>query len=316
MIHSEAVKKYEETLEAEDRRYDKENTYDLLDTDMVYDFLSIPSCTYSEGMMADAIMAYCQGKGWECHGDLTGNVYVTKGTVKPGECYPCMCAHIDTVHHSQRTMVEAQERLPLKTRVGESGHYEVICCGPGGVGGDDKCGVIIALSVLERADAMKAAFFMGEEIGCVGSRELDPDWFADVAYCISFDAPGNNWITETCTGVYIHTPEAMAKIESLLKDYGYTSLSHDPYTDVEQVAQLALVNCFNFGASYYNYHSQYEYCDLHDMNRCVSLGLKLIDTLGRTRLPMTENDLSRGRTNLWSLSIEDYERYLRGELLK
>ena len=61
-----------------------------------------------------------------------------------------------------------------------------------GLGADDKNGLFIALECLASYDAIKCAFFVGEEIGCKGSGAVDISFFDDCRYCIQIDRRGNS----------------------------------------------------------------------------------------------------------------------------
>ena len=72
--------------------------------DVLKDILSIPSCSGHEGMLRDYILAFANGRGIASTVDRRGNVYLSKGTLAPGELYPCLVNHLDTVHSDQAAM--------------------------------------------------------------------------------------------------------------------------------------------------------------------------------------------------------------------
>ena len=101
--------------------------------------------------------------------DDYGNLYAIKGE---SESYPCVAAHTDTVNAIEKDYKLLQDDDVL---FAVDSNYNRL-----GVGGDDKVGVYIALEMLRKLDYCKAAFFVEEEIGCVGSKKADMSFFKDV----------------------------------------------------------------------------------------------------------------------------------------
>ena len=100
----------------------------------------------------------------------TGNIYITKGTAKT---YPCMVAHLDQVqkyHPTDFTVIETKDLL-----FGYSPKERSFC----GLGADDKNGVWLCLQCLQKFNEIKVAFFVGEEVGCIGSSKANMEFFND-----------------------------------------------------------------------------------------------------------------------------------------
>jgi len=129
-------------------------------------------------------------------------------------------------------------------------------------------------------DILKGAFFAEEEIGMLGSKEADPEFFKNVGYAIQFDAPSANWITEVCSGVIIFDSEFKDKIKTVLSEGGYTNFSNDPFTDVNQLSQKFDFNCLNLGCGYYQQHRDSEYVVVEEVKKSLHMGIKLILHLG------------------------------------
>ena len=62
---------------------------------LLIDILSIQTESGLEREMIEFITGYCGKKGMEVLSDRMGNLYVIKGRA---ETYPCVVAHMDTVH--------------------------------------------------------------------------------------------------------------------------------------------------------------------------------------------------------------------------
>ena len=115
--------------------------------------------------------------------DNIGNLYVVKGE---SDTFPCIVAHMDQVqktHSHDFQVVETKDVLfgfSLK-------NVELQ-----GLGADDKNGIWIALKCLKKYPIMKCAFFVGEEIGCIGSSKCDMTFFTDCRYVLQCDRRGGN----------------------------------------------------------------------------------------------------------------------------
>ena len=150
--------------------------------DRLKEILSVPTYSGQESRMIDYLTEVLDEKGYEYTVDAQGNVYVTKGE---SEAFPLFVAHNDTVHR-------INENLRIKEYVSEAHGgkvaltgYDVTNDSPSGCGGDDKCGVYLALEMLDKFENVKAAFFISEEIGEVNGRAfvdsapvLDKVWAA------------------------------------------------------------------------------------------------------------------------------------------
>ena len=113
----------------------------------------------------------------------TGNIYMTKGT---SDTYPCMVAHLDQVqkyHPTDFTVIETKDLL-----FGYSPKERSFC----GLGADDKNGVWLCLQCLLKFDCIKVVFFVGEEVGCIGSSKANMDFFNDCRFVIQPDRRGNS----------------------------------------------------------------------------------------------------------------------------
>ncbi len=254
-----------------------------MDLELLKEVLSIPSISGKENLIRDYIIEFAHNNDIEFEVDSKGNVYLTKGVDRMtlGEYYPCVVSHIDTVHRSHIDLIEQNIRLDVV----DKGNGDLIAYNPltglqTGIGGDDKCGVFVCLSLFLEMDILKGAFFVEEEIGMLGSKEADREFFKNVGYAIQFDAPSANWITEVCSGVKIFDPEFKNKIKTVLSEGGYTKFSNDPFTDVNQLSQKFDFNCLNLGCGYYEQHRDSEYVVVDEVMKSLHMGIKLIRHLG------------------------------------
>lgn len=257
----------------------------LLDKDFVKRVLSVPSYTGHEQRVREFILSWASEHSVETMCDDAGNVYLTKGSVGDGEYFPCLTSHMDTVHTKNIEHVDNDE--PLEIIEAED---DVFYCSDG-IGGDDKAGIAICLSLVEKLDVAKACFFVEEEPGCLGSERLCEDWFNDVGYCVAYDSPGYNRSAYACSGVMLFDRQFFSEhVEPLFSKFGVTNFRSEPCTDIENIRLKVGVACVNIGAGYHNNHTYSEFCDFVEMEGLANLGLEFINSLGMTRFAIPCSD--------------------------
>lgn len=260
--------------------------------------LSVPTHSRDEKLMIEYLQKVLTQKGYEHYTDSHGNIYVTKGNSKN---YPCFVAHTDTVH---------KVNLNLQVLQTESVEDGVMLTGidkktgrPSGIGGDDKCGVFLALEMLDTLPNVKAAFFVSEEIGCKGSMYADPKFFENVGYVIQYDSPGGDSMSLTLMGRFLFNQksEFADKVTGLIKEHGITEWAYHPYTDVWQIMEKFNIACLNLAAGYYRYHTDEEFVVVNDVQNGFELGLKLVKELGENKYQNKKEDryISSMKSNYW-----------------
>lgn len=268
---------------------DKEKNEDVLslthlDKDFVYELMSIPTLSSNEYRLTTFIILWSMRNNINYELDDYGNIYLTKGNIKKGEYYPCLTAHLDSVQSKQKAYAQAGQPLQVKTRISTVNKKHEIYVDGMGIGGDDKAGVLIALSMFSHLDTLKACFFLEEEIGCKGSSNLNKDWFNDVGYVIGYDSPDLNRAAYACSGVNLFSANFFKTyMQDICKKHGLTKFQSEPFTDVKEIREKTNIICMNFGSGYYNAHSDREYCVIEDMDTACRMGVELIKFIGLTR---------------------------------
>ena len=221
----------------------------------------IHSPSGSEKTMKKFIKGYVKKHipGVTFRSDHVGNLYMIRGN---SETYPCIVAHLDQVqreHSKDFKAIETEEIIfgySPKNRRRE------------GIGADDKNGIWIALKCLEKYECIKVAFFVSEEIGCVGSRNADLGFFEDTRFVIEADR---------------------REYEDLITDISFTSLCSNDFlrdigferfgykekpgmmTDVLELKERGLgVSCINLSCGYYEPHSDEEFTVKKDLLNCLT----------------------------------------------
>lgn len=203
------------------------------------------------------------------------NVYVTKGKA---EVYPCYVAHTDTVHDLFPESMYAVYEDP--DYFGAMFGYDQQADEYRGVGGDDKVGIFIALAMVRDLPAAKAVFFRDEEIGCIGAKEADMDFFADCAFAIECDRRGNADMIRSASGTELSSQEWIDAIQPAMTEYGY-SVKLGSVTDVAALKQngLGIVAC-NMSCGYYRPHTSGEYVIPGDVGRTLAYVRRITELTG------------------------------------
>lgn len=264
---------------------------------LLKDVLSVPTCFRDTRRMVDFLHNWCLANGVRFYSDHLGNTYATKGNTSG--FYPAVCAHIDSVHPVQPFRVVEDEGVlfALDEHNGQCG-----------LGGDDKAGVFVCLELLTALPVLKAAFFVDEEIGCLGSKQADPMFFEDVGYCIEFDSPNNDILSFSCDGVQLcdESGEFLRAAEPILSKFGAVKWQYHPFTDVAQIRRKFKIECLNLPCGYYNMHSSDEHVVIGDTERAIELGKSLIGSLGyrRYHMPLDEGRVQAKRLSVTGLVLD------------
>lgn len=259
-----------------------------IDLELLKNVLSVPTKTYQEEKMVKFLIEWLTENNIPHFVDDFNNVYATKqeSLELPEDFYfPCVISHTDTVHNidtiniNEEMLPNAQDEIKLAYKAyNDSGK-------PTGIGGDDKCGVFACLTLLKELPNVKAAFFVSEETGCIGSMKANSEFFTNVGYGIQFDAPENWMITEKCFGQVLFDRESEffescnKILTESMSDKGMQYLVH-PYTDVYALRSKFDFACINISIGYYDYHSPQEYVVVEDVANGIEIGRKMINDLG------------------------------------
>lgn len=261
-----------------------------LDEELLTTICSIQGISRYEGDMQAYLLQFLKDMGLSPSTDKLGNVYATKGEA---EYYPCMVAHMDTVHSWQHNFQVAKstdgkvlyaiadggvkdENLPLLSMPVKQA----------GIGGDDRCGIYVALHWLRLAQVGKVAFFVEEECGTVGSRGSNASFFADTSVVLQCDRQGSQDWVQTVAGTQVSSNEFITSIKDLLDHHAYKTIQSGGITDVGALKQKGLPVCAaNMSCGYYRPHSAEETIFLPALENTLNLCLKVLARVGGTPQP-------------------------------
>lgn len=198
--------------------------------------------------------------------DKTGNVYVVRGE---SESYPCIVSHMD--------QVQTKHEKDFKCFIvdGKVFGFSPSAMEMRGLGADDKNGIWVCLKCLAKYDVMKCAFFVGEEIGCIGSDAADMEFFDDARYVLQCDRRnGGDFITSIwgslCSKEFI---EATG-----YKEFGYKE-TNGLSTDVGTLKDNGLkVSCVNMSCGYYKPHTDEEYTVVSELKNCLAFVEHIVES--------------------------------------
>ncbi len=215
-------------------------------------------------------------KGMECElFTYNGCIYVTKGN---SELYPCVVAHMDSVHPivKNKTILEIGDNLIA---------YNFHKMKQTGIAGDDIVGVFIALQCLEMFDNIKIVFFRDEESGCEGSMNTHDEFFDDVSFILQCDRQKYGDFITDIGNTQLSSKEFQDDVFPIIKKYGY-SFTDGMMTDVMQLKENHILpSMANISCGYYNPHTNEEYVNVPQVGKCLLMVKDIIYSLGSNSYP-------------------------------
>lgn len=217
--------------------------------------VTIQSASYNTRLMMRHIKGVVQSiGGCTISYDEYGNMYVTKGEGP----YPAMVCHTDTVHDI------VKEPIAACIAKGNIVAFKTISMEQVGTGGDDKVGIHITLELLKKHNNMKAAFFLDEEVGCIGSSNADFKFFDDCLFVLECDRRGDKDFVNSISGTNLYDKNFSDAIKVILQKYGRTECSGG-MTDVVEIAYETDLPVANMSCGYYKPHTDEEYINIDDV---------------------------------------------------
>lgn len=238
--------------------------------------------------------------------DSAQNLFITKNTTNP-DIYPCVVAHMDSVHnfHSERDLVVSGNIIRAvyaKTNL------------MSGLNADDSNGILVALQLLETLPNLKVLFTTGEEFGGVGAYKAADNlaFFSDVSYLVQADRRGNSDLIIFTNGLQTASPKFVSDISSVTDLYGYKE-ARGTFTDIGVLAEELQISGVNVSCGYYNEHTDYENCNIKELEKCLNYIYDIITTLSKEEKVYTiEVPKSHSSSKVGTYPSE-YDYYKSGE---
>lgn len=214
--------------------------------------------------------------------DKTGNLFITKGDA---ETYPCIVAHLDQVQRYHSKDFRAIETRDIIFGYSPSKRRQE------GLGADDKNGIWIALKCLRKYDAIKIAFFVGEEVGCIGSNAADLTFFEGCRYVIQPDRRGFNDLITQISWENLCSEEFLSDVQP--ERFGYKP-TEGLMTDIEILRENGLsLSCVNLSCGYYEPHTDHEFTVKTDLWNCLNFVQHIVENCAKTYIHQSEPRANR-----------------------
>lgn len=239
-----------------------------MNKELLFSLYSIHSESGKERKMREFLELQAWERGaWYVDTDRHGNLLITKGDANT---FPCVAAHMDQVQHRHPKDFMCMEVGGDVLGYSPKLHEQM------GLGADDKNGIYICLECLERFDAIKVAFFVGEETGCTGSSVVDLGFFKDCRFIIEPDRRGGS---DLITSMYCGQVCSDEFIDAIgFKDYGYEE-DTGTVTDVGALVERGVgISCLNLSCGYYGAHTDHETTCLAELGNCLDFVTHIVET--------------------------------------
>lgn len=172
----------------------------------------------------------------------------------------CLVAHMDTVHKEQpREFVI--EKHPNQT----------VLSSPQGIGGDDRCGIYMIVSLLDAGYRPHVIFVEDEEIGCVGARLFAGSTYPskmEINFIVELDRRGSN------DAVYYDCD--VPEFEEFITQTTGFKTAEGSFTDICKIAPEVGVAAVNLSCGYYKEHSLEHYVVWEEMQNTLLQVIKLL----------------------------------------
>lgn len=169
-----------------------------------------------------------------------------------------LVAHLDTVHNEPPSIIcySKDDKYMMS---------------PQGIGGDDRCGVYIILSLLEKLPFLPyVVFTMDEEIGGVGAKAFaayaGKNGIPDLKYIVEYDRKGS----KDCVFYSCDNQDFVDFVEK----FGFVK-SYGTFSDISIIAPQLGVAAVNLSSGYYNPHTPHEYVSMDDMHNIITKSLDM-----------------------------------------
>jgi len=243
----------------------KKKHYKLIAMNIKEKFLELTSRTYPHGTEEDVFPLLNP----ELQKDEFGNLFI-----KIGESDVMFTSHLDTATSALTAVTHVFDGNIIKTD------------GKSILGADDKAGVTIMLYMIENKIPGLYYFFLGEEVGCVGSRKVanvqKDQKIEGINKVISFDRRGTDSVItfqssqRCCSDVF---GEALSKQLNLADDtFSYKNDPTGILTDSVQFIKI-YSECTNISVGYRSEHTFTEQQDIEHLTKLAEACL-LVDWNG------------------------------------
>ncbi len=226
-------------------------------------FLQLTKYTYPHG--TEGLLKSHLPQGYKT--DKWGNFYYLVGET-PSTMFTC---HLDTACSSQQKVNHVQTHNMIKTD------------GKNILGADDKAGMVVILTMIQNKVPGLYYFFLGEEVGCIGSGHLSRNW-DDVSFSshinkvVSFDRRGTTSVIthqfygRCCSDEF--AKELSMRLSSTIEGLQLSPDDTGVLTDSAQFMDI-VSECTNISVGYYREHTTSESQDIEYLQKLCKVVCKI-----------------------------------------
>jgi len=235
---------------------------------ILFRLLTFPSPPGGEGVVSSFCAGFLAGCGFDVKVDRLGNVAAKRGNGP----FILLVAHLDDWGHPKKRGFRV---LPGGLVVSATGSP---------LGGDDKCGVALALSLAcDPRRPLAVLLTVQEESGGLGCREFvreNTEWFADVSACLVLDRRGEGDVVARI-GTHILDPGGSFRrrvMEAGAAEGVPVRLVDGAFSDVLTLRLLTGLPAANISVGYHLPHTAGEYVSLPHLRRARRWVRRVLDT--------------------------------------
>ena len=216
----------------------------------------------------------------------------TKFLYAEGNAPYMLVAHLDTVH----------EHVPSVICYSKDGNYIM---SPYGIGGDDRCGVFIIMSLLKKLPFQPyVVFTMEEETGGQGAsafvKYIKSNGCAPtLKYIVEYDRKGN----KDCVFYNCDNKDFVKFVEA----FGFKK-AYGTFSDISIIAPQLGVAAVNLSSGYYNPHTKNEYVCMKDMCNIINSSAKMLTAACKEFKYIKSSYSYSGRTSTYTEYTRSYAR--------
>ena len=210
---------------------------------------------YSPSKHEQPVVEYCvrllRGAGFKVFVDNINNLYATRGNVE-GDPLVMLNAHTDTVQRdSDKDVADFVEYVWMNDAYTGNGKM---------LGGDDKCGIAVALTLAVHTDLpMKIIFTVEEEIGGHGARAITKADVSGVSFFFTIDRMHGTDLISTYCGRPCAPTEFVTEFIRIAKYATDVTFKDTGGSFADTYTISAMVPGVNLSAGYYNAHTDKDF---------------------------------------------------------
>ena len=254
-------------------------------------FLKLTKRTYPYGTETQLVSFLPKGSFKDTH----GNYYY-----KIGDSRTAFTCHLDTACKTQTIVNHKIDKNIISTD------------GKSILGADDKAGMTVLLYMIEKNVPGLYCFFIGEEVGCIGSGKACYDHqFTEYDRMVSFDRRGTKSVITFQSSKRCCSDEFANELASRINKFGLSMESDNTgvYTDSAEFTDV-IPECTNISVGYYKEHTTFEHQDIeHLIKLCIAVTKINWETLPvqRDKTKVEYKSYSYGSYSSKGWSSHDYD---------